>query len=304
MKADVVGIGACVADTLITLPRFPKEDTKLRALSNLTAGVGHAATGILAAAQLGISTGFIGNLADDGGGKFLLSDFSRFGVNTDCVYVKNGYRSFTSSVWLSSEAKTRTCVFDKGDLPSLVLLDADKEAVRSAKVLMVDGNELDAAVEAAKVAKESGTVVLYDCGGLYEGVEKLLALTDVMIPSAEFAMGHTGKGSIAEAAVSLMETYRPSVVVVTDGKRGGLCYDGKEMTPYPIYPAEVVDSNGAGDVFHGAFAAGLVKGYDHIKCCHFASAVSALKCNGTGARDSVPDFETVKKYMKENGYDL
>lgn len=304
MKADIIGIGACVADTLITLPRFPNEDTKLRALSTRTAGGGPAATGIVAAAKLGISTGFIGNLADDGGGKFLLSDFARFGVNTDCVYVKSGYRSFTSSVWLSSESKTRTCVFDKGDLPSLVLSDADKEAVRAAKVLMVDGNELDTAVEAAKAAKESGTVVLYDCGGLYEGVEKLLALTDVMIPSAEFAMGHTGKGSIAEAAASLMETYRPSVVVVTDGKRGGLCFDGKEMTPYPIYPAEVVDSNGAGDVFHGAFAAGIVKGYDHIKCCHFASAVSALKCTGTGARDSVPDFETVKKYMKENGYDL
>ena len=44
-------------------------------------------------------------------------------------------------------------------------------------------NEMQAAVEAAKIARENGTKVLYDCGGLYDGVEKLLALTDIMIPS-------------------------------------------------------------------------------------------------------------------------
>ncbi len=53
-----------------------------------------------------------------------------------------------------------------------------------------------------------------------------------------------------------------------------------EYTEYPIYPAEVVDSNGAGDVFHGAFASAVVRGYSPIKCCHFASCVSALKCTG------------------------
>ena len=66
----------------------------------------------------------------------------------------------------------------------------------------------------------------------------------------------------------------------------------------------MVDSNGAGDVFHGAFAAALLRGYDFLTCCHFASATSALKCTGIGARESVPDFETVRTYLKENGYEL
>ena len=69
-------------------------------------------------------------------------------------------------------------------------------------------------------------------------------------------------------------------------------------------PAKVVDSNGSGDVFHGAFAAAVCKGYDYLKCCHFSSAVSGLKCTGVGARESVPDFDTTKKYLKENGYEL
>ena len=117
-------------------------------------------------------------------------------------------------------------------------------------------------------------------------------------------MGHTGCDSAEAAARELYRRYAPEVVVVTQGKRGGLLYDGNKTVAYPIYPANVVDSNGSGDVFHGAFAAGVVKGYDFLKCCHFASAVSALKCTGVGARESVPAFDTVKAYMKENGYEL
>ena len=106
---------------------------------------------------------------------------------------------------------------------------------------MVDGNEMGAALEAAKIAKENGTKVLYDCGGLYDGVEKLLTLTDIMIPSEEFAMGHTGEKDAASAAKKLYEMYHPEYVVVTRGKEGGLLFDGKDVTEYPIYPADVVD---------------------------------------------------------------
>ena len=230
--------------------------------------------------------------------------FEKYGVETDLIEIKSGYRSFVSVLWLCADTTTRTCVFDKGDLPPLTLNDAQKRAIRDAEILMVDGNEMDAAVEGAKIAKENGTKVLYDCGGLYEGVERLLALTDIMIPSEEFSLGHTGCKTAEEAAKKLYETYAPEIVVITKGKRGGIIYDGKEITAYPIYPAVVVDSNGSGDVFHGAFAAAVAKGYDYHKCCHFSSAVSGLKCTGLGARESVPDFETTKKYLKENGYEL
>ena len=88
--------------------------------------------------------------------------------------------------------------------------------------------------------------------------------------------------------------------MITEGKRGGIFYDGKKAARYPIYPA----SNGSGDVFHGAFAAGYQRGYSIESCCHFASAVSALKCTGYGARDSVPSFDTVRDFMKENSCEL
>ncbi len=300
----IVGIGACVMDTLYNIPHYPTEDTKLRATGSKPAGGGPTATGLVAAAKLGETAGYIGVLSDDSGGVFLKQDFEKYGVDTSLIEVKAGYRSFTSVLWLCADTATRTCVFDKGDLPALTLSAAQRQAVAEAALLMVDGNELAAAVEAAKIAKENGTKVLYDAGGLYEGVEALLALTDILIPSEEFALGHTGCATAEEAARKLYDLYHPQVVVITQGKRGGILYDGKDVVSYPIYPAVVVDSNGSGDVFHGAFAAGVVKGYSYETCCHFASAVSGLKCTGVGARESVPDFARVKAYLKENGYEL
>lgn len=300
----IVGIGACVFDTLYNIPTYPTEDTKMRATSSKPAGGGPVATGLVAAQKLGIDTAYIGVLSNDNGGVFLKGDFEKYGVDTSLVEIKNGYRSFASVLWLCADSATRTCVFDKGDLPALVLSDAQKKAICEADLLMVDGNEMDAAIDAAKLARENGTKVLYDCGGLYPNVERLLAHTDIMIPSEEFALGHTGEKTAEAAAKRLYGLYHPEVVVITQGKRGGILFDGEKTIAYPIYPAKVVDSNGSGDVFHGAFAAAVCKGYDYKKCCHFSSAVSAIKCTGIGARESVPDFDTVKHYMEENGYEL
>jgi len=195
-------------------------------------------------------------------------------------------------------------VFDRGDLLPLILTDAQCEKISKAEILMVDGNELSAAVKAAQAAKAAGTTVLYDAGGLYEGVEQLLSLTDILIPSEEFAMGHTSADTVEQAAEILARRYSPKVVVITQGKRGGLLYENGKTLRYPIYPADVLDSNGAGDVFHGAFAAGIVKGYGFEQCCHYASAVSALKCTGFGARESAPSHGEVIRFLRRNGYEF
>lgn len=299
-----VGIGACVMDTLITVTDYPQEDTKVRATSSKQAGGGPVATGLVAAAKLGVETEFLGVLSDDAGGGFLIKDFKKYGVKTENIEILSGFRSFTSVIWLSEKASSRTCVFDKGNLPPLKLNENQKKAIASADLLMIDGNEMQGACEAVKTAHENGTKVLYDAGGLYDDVEKLLPFADILIPSEEFALGITGEKSAEDAARKLYEKYHPDVVVITRGKNGGTLFDGINIADYPAYPVTVADSNGAGDVFHGAFAAGYLKGYDYFKCCCFASAVSAVKCTGIGARESVPDFETVKKFLEENGYEL
>ena len=302
--AKIVGIGANVFDTLYNIQTYPQEDTKMRATASKTAGGGPVATGLVAAAKLGAKTAYIGVLSDDNGGKFLKEDFEKYGVATDLISVMSGYRSFASVLWLCADKATRTCVFDKGDLPPLKLDERQKQAIENASLLMVDGNEMNAAVEAASLAKSKGVKVLYDCGGLYPNVEKLLAQTDIMIPSEEFALGHTDCETLEAAAKKLFAAYHPEVVVITQGKQGGILYDGEMVAYYPAFAVNAVDTNGAGDVFHGAFAAAVTMGCDYLKCCMFASAVAALKCTGVGARESAPNLEETKKFLKENGYEL
>ena len=299
---EIVGIGANVYDTLITLKSYPKEDTKMRCEGVKMSGGGPCATGLVAAGKLGAKCAFIGNIADDNGGSFLKGDFERFGVSTEFCKIKPGYTSFSSYIWLASDKTTRTIAFDKGNVPKTEIDEKSSKAIADAAVLMVDGNDLDAAIEGAKIAKENRTKVLYDAGGLYDGIERLLPYADILIPSEEFALGFT-KAETAEAAAKILfDKFNPEIVVVTQGKRGGILFDGEEVRSYPILPADVVDSNGAGDVFHGAFAFAVTKGYDAYRSCIFSSAVSALKCTKVGARDAVPTFDETIMFLKECGY--
>lgn len=297
--SKIVGIGANVYDTLITLPTYPEEDTKMRASATKVSGGGPCATGLVAASKLGASTAFIGTVSDDTASGYLLKDFEGYGVSTEYIDVKNGYDAFSSYIWLCEDKTTRTCVFHKGNIPPLVLSEKQKEAIRNAQILMVDGNDMSAAIEGAKIANESGTKVLYDAGGLYEGVENLLPYSDILIPSEEFALGHTGAETAEEAAVVLFEKYNPEIVVITRGKEGGIIYDGKETVSYPAFLVDAVDSNGSGDVFHGAFAFAITQNMDYNKACVFSSAVSALKCTKLGAREGAPTYDEIMTFIKE-----
>lgn len=304
MKVKVVGIGANVYDTLITVPYMPPEDTKLRATGAKECGGGPCGTGLVAAAKLGAGAAYIGALSSDGGGVFLKKDMARFGLCNDFVDTVEGSSSFASWVILSEKDATRTCVFNKINLPSFSLDEKKKQAIRDAEILMVDGNELENAIEGAKIARESGTKVLYDAGGLYDGVERLLPYADILIPSEEFSLAHTGCKTAEDAAKALFEKYRPEVVVITQGVRGGIIYDGKEVRAYPSFPVSAVDSNGAGDVFHGAFAFAQTMHYSMYDSCVFSSAVSALKCTKLGARDGVPTYSQTIEFLKEKGYEF
>lgn len=300
----IVGIGANVFDTLYSVDKYPNEDTKTCAKAVKECGGGPCATGLVAASKLGASCGFVGNYTDDSAGEFLKNDFQKYGVDTSCMTYKPGYSSFCSVLWLASDTASRTCVFFRGNVPPTEIDEASAKAIKDSEILMVDGNDIKAAIEGAKVAKANGTKVLYDAGGLYEGVENLLPYADILIPSYEFAIGHTKTETAEDAAKMLFEKYSPEIVVITQGKKGGIIYDGKTLESYPAFLVDAVDSNGSGDVFHGAFAFAVTNNMDYKKACVFSSAVSALKCTKVGAREGVPTYDETINFLKERGVNV
>ena len=163
-----------------------------------------------------------------------------------------------------------------------------------------DGTNAESAcaIYAAKKAREFGVTVSMDAGGAYPNIEQLLPLVDVLIPSEEFACKVTGCADARDAAGALQQTCHPQTLIVTQGSRGGFLWeDGREVR-YPVFPVHTIDSNGAGDTFHGAFLAARLKGMSVYEACRFASAASALKCTRFGAQQGIPSCGEVLDFLK------
>lgn len=294
---EIVGIGASIYDTMMAVPGYPKEDTKLSAVSVWHQGGGPCATALAAASILGAGTAYLGTVGDDGAGIFMKEDLETYGVDTEYLEVKKGHLSGQSVILLNEETGSRTCIWHKGDMPVFQPDEKQLQAVKDAKILHLDGNHLEAALIAARAARQAGVMVSMDAGGNYPGVEALLPYVDILIPSEEFALAFTGMPEAEQAAKQLYREFGPKVLVVTQGGRGGFFYDG-EMHGYSAFSVQVVDSNGAGDVFHGAFLAAYLEGKNVAEAVTFASAVAALKCSRVGGRASIPGREEVRHFLK------
>ncbi len=281
--SKVVGLGACVLDTLIQCDAFPPEDTKQKAEQIMLCGGGPVGNALVVLSKLGVQASVVGGFSSDNAGKYLLDDFNLYGVDTASATVIPNTAAFTSYIILSRKNKTRTCVFDRGTVPDNPE-NVVTEALKNANVLHLDGNYLQSALYAARVAKNMGVKVSLDAGGLYEGIEQLLPYVDILIPSAEFALGLTKANDIPSAMQELYKRYSPEVLVVTDGSNGGYYWQDGTAKHYASVKVKAVDTNGAGDTFHGAFVAAYCGGKSVEDCCKFASAVAAYKCGFTGAR--------------------
>ena len=295
--SKVIGLGACVYDTLINCDGYPTEDTKLKANGVFVAGGGPVGNALYVMAKLGVNASVLGAFAPDNAGKYLLEDFSSHGVDVSNAVVLKDATSFTSFILISEQNKTRTCVFDRGtvsDDPK----NLDYSCVKDASVLHLDGNYLNCAIEAAKIAKENGVKVSLDAGGLYKDIDKLIPYVDILIPSGEFARGFTKTEDIPSAMKILKEKYNPEILVVTDGANGGYYYEDGEIKHYPNFKVKAIDTNGAGDTFHGAFITAYLDGKDLLSCCKFASATSAYKCLRKGVRTFKLDKKTVEDFIE------
>ena len=297
--ARVVGIGASVFDILMTADAFPKEDTKLQGKETKIQCGGPCATALVAMSKLGEPVCHMGTVGDDMYGSFILSELKRFGVGVDGVAVMPG-SSFHSFVLLNTSNSSRTCIFNRGKAAKPTKENVDLEVLKQAEFLHLDGNQLECAIYAAEKAHEYGVTVSLDAGGVYPGIEQLLPLVDVLIPSEEFSLKITSCATAVEAAKVLQETYNPKVLVITQGSKGGFIWENGKAVRYPVFPVKAIDSNGAGDTFHGAFVAGQLKGMSVYESCAFASATSALKCTRFGAQEGIPGYEEVLEFMKSH----
>ncbi len=298
---EMIGIGSSVYDTLMVVPAYPTEDTKMQGLETKIQGGGPCATALVAARRLGVSAAYMGTMGADPFGAFLLDDLKHWDVDVSDVRLVQDTVSFHSVVVLNPSTSSRTCIWNRGTVPQPTPQDVNEETLAHAKVLHLDGHMLPAAIHAAKKCKALGVKVSYDAGGAYPGVEALLPLVDWLIPSEEFALKITGCATAEEAAQTLYDTYHPELVVLTQGVKGGILLDEQDMRRYGSYPVDALDTNGCGDTFHGAFVAGKIKGMSNEEACKYASAAAAIKCTRLGARAAMANDAECRTFLAERG---
>ena len=96
----------------------------------------------------------------------------------------------------------------------------------------------------------------------------------------------------------------PSIFVQTEGEDGSYTVTGEECFHTPAFRVNVVDTTGAGDVFHGAYIVGLLHGWNPRQIAQFSTAVSAIKCTKLGGRAGIPCFHEVMSFLNERGVEI
>ena len=304
---DVLGFGAVAVDDLLYVDEYPAAERKVRVRHRQRQCGGLTGTALVAAARLGAKAGYVGVLGEDELSAVIAECFRREGIDlTHSVHRPDALPAH-STIIVDQTRNTRT-IFASLD----GAIGADPElppaaVIRSAGVLLVDHHGLDGTLRAVRIARSSGIPVVADFernpGAPFE---ELLRLVDHLIVSEGFARELTGEGDPAAAAVKLWNADRQAVVI-TSGASGCWYVSGADnpggVHPrhFPAFSIEVIDTTGCGDVFHGAYAAGLAENLAIRQCVELASATAALKATKRGGQAGIPDRETVAEFLKQHG---
>jgi sulfofructose kinase len=290
-QIDLVGVGLNATDTLVALPSFPERGSKMEYHDARILPGGQVATAVVACQLWGLSTRYVGIVGDDSAGDLHGEAFARAGVETQIVRVAGG--TSPQSLILVDAGGERTVLYRRDPRVALKASDLKQEWVLGARSLLVDGYDTAAATEAAKWARAARIPVIADLDDVYPGVEELLPNVDYLIVSRDIPCRLMDEPDL-EAALQLMQRrYRCRLTAATLGENGVLAFDGKKILHRCAFSVPVVDTTGAGDIFHAGFIFGLHQDWTLERQLDFACAAAALNCTASGARGRIAAVEEI-----------
>ena len=295
---DVLGIGQCSLDHVVFVDAAPAPGEIADAPGALELPGGQVATAVLACARLGLRCAYAGAVGDDAAAEVVLAPLKQAGVGLSGVRRIPGALTRRAVIAVERASGERH-VHPRRD-PRLVLPPeaVDAAQVRSARALHLDAEHPLASARAAALAREAGVAVLLDLDTPGAGLEPLLAHADFPIVSRRFAEWISGEGS---ARAGLRELLRRGarLAVATLGPDGALALAAGEREPLasPGFRVDARDTTGAGDVFHAAFAFGLLEGWGAARVLRTANAAAALSCRSVGAQGGLPERSALEALL-------
>jgi sulfofructose kinase len=294
-RVDLVGVGLNATDTLIALENYPERGSKVEYSSSRVLPGGQVATTVVACRRWGMSTRYVGILGDDTATALHREAFSRAGVEAELIIIEGG--TSPQSLILVDGGGERTVLCRRDPRVALKPADLDREWIVNARALHVDGYDTAAATVAAGWARDAGIPVIADLDELYPGVERLLENVDYLIVSRDIPCRLMEEPDLEMALRQMQRRYGCRLAAATLGENGVLAWDGKQLLHIGAYSVPVVDTTGAGDIFHAGFIYGLLQNWPLERQLDFACAAAALNCSAVGARGGIQTVEAIEELM-------
>jgi sulfofructose kinase len=294
---DVIALGGCCWDYLGIIPHYPGVDQKVAIAELSMQGGGQAGTGAVAVARLGGKVAIVSRIGEDEFGRHIRETFEAEGVDTRWLMQVPGATSQWAFCAIDETTGKRTIFYIHGTKGKFTPEELDREAILDCRCLLVDGHHNVAAAQVVRWAQEAGVPVVLDLERRQDQDDVLLTRASHPVLPHKFALSYTGEGDVVAAGEALLAA-GPQAVVITLGPEGAVGFDADGVIHQPAIPMEpIVDTTGAGDVFHGAFAYGVAMGHDLAENLRFSSAVAAMKCRMLGGRAGIPTMSEVQRLL-------
>lgn len=310
-KYDIIGLATPGQDLVIELEKMPNEVSS-KMYDCCFQGGGWVATALCAAGNLGMRASFCGVVGDDVFGRMIAEDFKYNNVDTSHLIVEKGKRSNFCLCITERAEKSKMLISRPGECREVEPDDIDEEYIRSARMLHV-GFVNDGIRKAADIIHTAEGKVSVDAAYYKPYVYENYDIFDIFIGSEYYFNGLISElNTDASKPLSDEEKFEvmryvqskgPEIVIFTFGADGCMGIYGDNTFSLSAMDVPIVDTTGAGDVFHGAFDVAYLNGMDVVSAAKYATGVSAIKCTQMGGRAGIPDSEILDKFLRTGEID-
>lgn len=292
----VICLGLSALDQIWRVPTFfAGGSQKIRSLEYATMGGGMAATAAVTVARLGGIAAFWGRGGDDAAGHEMRKALAEEGIDVSQFRLFANGQSSVSGVLVDS-AGERQIVNFRGQFPEPANWLPLGE-VEAASVVLADPRWLVGAVAMFKAARAKAVPTVLDADVAdAEVFGTLLPLTDHAIFSEPALSGFAG--STRDEALVGIAKFGCAVAAVTRGADGVSWLANNVVRRLPAHAIDAIDTTGAGDVFHGAYALAIGARLEAADAMAFATAAAALKCTRPGGRAGIPTLEDCLAFQR------
>jgi sugar/nucleoside kinase (ribokinase family) len=298
---DVLCVGHAAWDISVLLPAYPAENSKCEIQRMMECGGGPAANAAYLLSRWGSRCALAAALGDDSYAERILAEFAAAGTDASLVRRDPEGATPVSVILVNQSNGSRTIINRKlPGRPAPLGLSPPPAWDPPPHVLLFDGHELEASLEAMRMFPRAKTML--DAGSLREGTRVLAARVDYLVSSERFARQLAGLPELdnrqrQQEAVAALHRHNGRAVVITLGERGLVYGTGDDVRHLPAFPAQAVDTTAAGDIFHGAFAYGLIAGLSWLQTLRLAAGAAAISVTRPGGRTSIPSLAEVRELL-------